>query len=100
MASSHDRRVVSQHTFRSANERMQTLAVDIVPPEQLIPFLCECADDECLGRVAMNLADYDDIHRDRDRYTVLHDHLMVDGEHVVEQRPLFDIVSKLMVAGS
>jgi len=98
MASSNDRQVVSQRTFRSANERMQTLAVDIVPGEQLIPFLCECADDQCLGRVAMNLADYDDIHRDRDHYAILHDHLMVDGEHVVEQRPLFDIVSKLAVA--
>ena len=98
MASSNDRQVVSQKTFRSANERMQALAVDIVPAEQLIPFLCECADDECLGRVAMNLADYDDIHRDRDRYAILHDHKMVDGEHVLEQRRLFDVVSKLTVA--
>jgi hypothetical protein len=98
MASSNERQIVSQRTFRSANERMQTLAVAIVPAEQLIPFLCECADDACMGRVGMNLADYDDIHRDRDRYAILRDHAMTDGEHVIEQRPLYDVVSKAAVA--
>jgi hypothetical protein len=94
MASQNERLVESQHVFRSANERMQALAVAIVPAEQLIPFLCECADDACLGRVDMSLSDYDDIHRDRDQYAVLHDHQAVDGETVVEQRTLFDIVTK------
>jgi len=98
MASSNERQIVSQRTFRSANERMQTLAVAIVSAEQLIPFLCECADDGCMGRVGMNLADYDDIHRDRDRYAILRDHAMTDGEHVIEQRPLYDVVSKAAVA--
>ena len=73
---------------------MQALAVAIVPAEQLIPFLCECADDACLGRVDMSLSDYDDIHRDRDQYAVLHDHQGVDGETIVEQRALFDIFTK------
>jgi hypothetical protein len=98
MGSSNQRQVVSQRTFRSANERMQALAVAIVAAEQLIPFLCECADDACMGRVGMNLADYDDIHSDRDRYAILRDHQMADGEHVIEQRPLFDVVSKAAVA--
>jgi hypothetical protein len=78
---------------------MQALAGSIVPAEQLIPFLCECADDDCLARMDMNLADYDDIHRDRDQYAVLRDHRIADGERVVEQRPLFDVVSKDAVAG-
>jgi hypothetical protein len=78
---------------------MQALAVVTVPAEQLIPFLCECADDACMGRVDMNLADYDDIHRDRDQYSVLRDHQIVDGEKVVEQRPLFDVVTKGAIAG-
>jgi len=86
--------VQSQQIFRSANERMQGLAVAIVPAEQLIPFLCECADDACLGRVDMSLSDYDDIHRDRDQYAVLHDHQVVDGATIVEQRALFDIFTK------
>jgi hypothetical protein len=99
MASRNELRVQSQQIFRSANERMQALAVAIVPAEQLIPFLCECADDGCLGRVDMKLGDYDDIHRDRDQYSILRDHQIADGERVIEQRPLYDIVSKGTIAG-
>jgi hypothetical protein len=99
MGSRNDRLVESQQVSRSANERLQALAVAVVPAEQLIPFLCECADDACLGRVDMKLGDYDDIHGDRDRYAILHDHQLADGERVVEQRQLFDVVSKGAIAG-
>jgi hypothetical protein len=99
MVSRNDLLVQSQQVFRSANERMQALAVAIVSAEQPIPFLCECADDGCLGRVDMSLADYDDIHRDGDRYAVLRDHQVPDWERVVEQRPLYDVVSKDAIAG-
>ena len=84
-------------TFREANEQIERAAEPLgIEP---IPFLCECADDDCLGRVDMNLADYDDIHRDRSQYAVLHDHQIVDGEKVVEERALYDIVSKAALAG-
>jgi hypothetical protein len=98
MASRNDLLVQIQQISRSANERLQALAVAIVPAEQLIPFLCECANDACLGRVDMKLGDYDDIHRDRDQYSILRDHQIVDGERIIEQRPLYDIVSKVGVS--
>jgi hypothetical protein len=44
VGSRNDQLVQSQQISRSANERLQALAVAIVPAEQLIPFLCECAD--------------------------------------------------------
>jgi hypothetical protein len=44
MDSRNDRLVQIQQMSRSANERLQALAVAIVAAEQLIPFLCECAD--------------------------------------------------------
>ncbi len=47
----------------------------------------------------MKLGDYDDIHRDRDQYAILRDHQIADGEMVIEQRPLYDIVSKGAIAG-
>jgi hypothetical protein len=97
--SRNERLVQSQQLFRVASERFQAIAVGLVPAAQLIPFLCECADDACLARVDMNSAEYDDIHRDRDQYAVLQGHLMTDGEELVERRPLFDIVRKRAVAG-
>lgn len=95
----NERLVQSQHTFRGANRRMVTLAGGIVHADHLIPFLCECADDDCLGRVDMKVAEYDEIHRDRDQYSVLHDHQIADGERVVEQRALYDVVSKATIVG-
>jgi len=99
MVSRDERLVQSQQTFRSANERMQTIAAGILRADQLIPFLCECADDACLARMDMVGAEYDDIHRDRNRYAVLRDHLMTDGEELIERRPTFDIVKKRSLAG-
>jgi methionine-rich copper-binding protein CopC len=42
----------------------------------------------------MKVAEYDEIHSDRNRYSILHDHELADGEYVVEVRALFDVVSK------
>jgi hypothetical protein len=86
--------VENQQTVRSANERLQAVAAGVVPADQLVPFLCECADGSCLGRVAMKVAEYDEIHSDRNRYSILRDHELADGEAVVEERALFDVVSK------
>lgn len=86
--------IENQQTVRSANERLQAAAADVVLVDQLVPFLCECADGTCLGRVDMKVAEYDEIHSDRNRYAILHDHELAAGEAVVEERALFDIASK------
>lgn len=79
---------------RSANARLYALAVDTIPRDQLVPFLCECADAACLGRIDMKTAEYDDIHQDPTRYAVLRHHQLADGETVVERRQLFDVVGR------
>jgi len=94
MQGSNEWLIENQQTIRSANERLQAVAAEVVPADQLVPFLCECADGTCLGRVDMKVAEYDEIHSDRSRYSILHDHDLVNGEAVIEERALFDIVSK------
>jgi hypothetical protein len=42
----------------------------------------------------MKVAEYDEIHADRNQYSILHDHELANGEAVIEERALFDIVSK------
>ena len=100
MASDNEQLVANQQRSRTANERMQTLAVGLVADGGSIPFLCECADADCFGQVTMSSAEYDDIHHDRDRYAIVRDHRIADGEELVERRGLFDIVSKIALAGS
>jgi len=93
VVSDNDWVIGNQQTVRSANERLHALAADVVPADQLVPFLCECADGTCLGRVDMKVTEYGEIHSDRNRYSILHDHELAGGETVVEERALFDIVS-------
>jgi hypothetical protein len=99
-AAPNDRLIENQHSFRSANERLYAVAVDRVAADKLVPFLCECGDGECQGRVSMNVAEYVEIHVDRDQYAILRDHTTADGEAVIERRALFDIVRKIPTVGS
>jgi hypothetical protein len=97
---SNDWLIENQQTTRSANERLHAVAGGVVAADQLVPFLCECADGTCLGRVDMKVAEYDAIHSDRNRYSILHDHELANGEAVIEERALFDIVTKDLPEGS
>jgi hypothetical protein len=84
----------SQDASRAANERFHMLLVERPLLERLIPFLCECADADCLGRVEMTAADYGEIHVDREVYVIMRGHATVDGEHPVDTRESFDVVKK------
>ena len=88
------RREQNQRMFRGANERMQQVIDGQIPYGTVIPFLCECADNECRGRINMDASDYEGIHIDRDLYIVLRDHPTIDGENVVEEQGGYDIVRK------
>ena len=61
----------------------------------LLPFICECADADCLGRIA---ADYGATHLDRHAYVILRDHPAVDGERLVEERDSFLVMTKAGVS--
>ena len=59
-----------------------------------VPFLCECADDDCIGRIEMTLADYREVHADRAVYVIMLGHPTVDGERPIETRERFAVVKK------
>jgi hypothetical protein len=84
----------AQRTSRAANERFHMILVDAAVREQLIPFLCECAEPDCLGRVEMTLADYGEIHVDREVFVIMRGHRIVDGERAIDTRAEFDVFKK------
>jgi hypothetical protein len=94
MSSRDVSREQNQRMSRAANERMQEIIDGQVPYGTVIPFLCECADTECRGRINMDASDYEGIHIDRDLFIVLRDHQTIDGQSVVGQEDGYDIVSK------
>ena len=94
MSSRNEELAANQRTFRHANERLGSLAGGVVGEDRLVPFLCECADSTCFGRVEMNVADYGELHIDRDLYAILPDHQVAQGEQVIDRRASFEVVRK------
>ena len=58
MASRSDRRSLSRELLRDVNERVASLANR---DDEILSFLCECADDFCVDQVVMQLARYEEI---------------------------------------
>ena len=85
----------NQREFRYANRRFfDALTNSTSPDGQLIPFLCECADDDCMGRVEITAWRYEDIHAEERQYLILPGHKRVAGEEIMEENPYYEIVKK------
>ena len=93
MASRHERLAENQRIVRGANERLEELIHDRADGAN-VPFLCECADEYCLGRVDLSTADYYAIHVDRSQYVIVDGHPRISGELVIEQVDGYQIVRK------
>ena len=48
--------------FRRANELLAELVRANGLPGDDVPFICECVDSSCLGRVTMSLEEFDQLH--------------------------------------
>jgi hypothetical protein len=83
----------NQALFRMANERLEE-RVEEYGLEDSIPFLCECPDVTCLGRIDLTLSAYREVRANPSRFVILPGHAMTEGEHVVEERAEFQITEK------
>jgi len=74
-------RLKTEDVFREANERIAEKARDLQmqPP---IPFLCECSDKRCLGRVSLTIEEYDEARAAPQRYLTISGH-EVKGAFVI-----------------
>ena len=84
----------NQELFRKANERFGQRVEEYSHDGVSAPFLCECADEACLGRVELTLAQYEEIRQQRHRYVILPGHPTIEGERMVDDRGEFQIVEK------
>ncbi len=94
VTSKDDRLKANQETFLAANRGMIEAAnLDSGVP---VPFLCECADFNCLGRVEASLREYQEAHDGDDRYFILPGHLRIEGEEILSENGRYQVVSKTM----
>jgi hypothetical protein len=92
MAARDERLAENQRTFREANDRFQELAS--VDQDRRIPFLCECGDLECMGRLEATISEFEVIHEDAARYFILPGHLRAAGEDIVTRNGRYEVVIK------
>ena len=85
----------NQREFRYANGRfVDAVNGSATQDGQLIPFLCECAEDDCLGRIEITAWRYEDIHTEERRYVILPGHMRIAGEEIMEANSYYEIVKK------
>jgi hypothetical protein len=80
--------------FRRANDRLRERVQEFPEEVPAIPFLCECVDETCLGRIDLTIAQYEDVRAVPHRYVVLPGHAGPERELVVEDRGDFHVVEK------
>jgi hypothetical protein len=88
------RRRENQEVFRRANERLSGVVEQRFASSEAVPFLCECADERCMGRVDLTLDEYRALRSQERQFVMLHDHARTAGERVVAERDGYDITVK------
>jgi hypothetical protein len=86
--------------FRAINERIRELASRFDnPAEAELDFICECADETCVERVALKASQYDDVRAIPARFMVAPGHEVTPlVEHVIFRSSRFVIVRKIGIA--
>jgi hypothetical protein len=79
---------------RSANQRLQDVAGRTAEDGEVIPFLCECGDNDCLGRIEISIDEYFIAHLAREHYIIPAGHPRIDGQVVVDDRGHYEVVAK------
>jgi hypothetical protein len=93
VASREESRSTNQELFRAANELLEERG-EKYRAGGAIPFLCECADVECLGQIELSRVEYEQVRASENRFVILPGHARVEGERVIEDKGRFHIAEK------
>jgi hypothetical protein len=88
------RRERNQHLFRTGNERLSSVLGDKLSQAAAVPFLCECADEFCNGRVEIGLAEWETVASQPHHFVMIPGHPRSEGEIVVGALEGYDVVRK------
>lgn len=94
MTSRDTRREENQKLFRRGNERLHDLVENQVNDSTPVPFLCECAAEDCQGRVEVQLAEWEAVAARPNHYLMVAGHQRSEGEQVVGSVGEYDEVQK------
>jgi hypothetical protein len=88
------RREHNQLAFRKANEGFHDVVEDRVQEGQRIPFLCECAANDCFAKVEATLAEWESVAEQHNRFLMIAGHQHSEGEEVVGSLREYEVAEK------
>jgi len=88
-----ERREENQRMFRHGNESLHHAAVDARETSP-VPFLCECADEDCLGRVEVTTSQWEIVASEPNHYLMIAGHPRSEGEDVVGSIDEYEVARK------
>jgi len=94
MATRHTRRAENQTLFRMGNTRLNDVVDGHLPDDARLPFLCECADEGCNGRVEIARSRWQDVVAHANQFVMVAGHPTSEGELVVGAIDGYEIVRK------
>lgn len=80
--------------FRAANERFHDAVEDYVLEYQRVPFLCECADADCLGTVEVQVSEWEAVASKPNHYLMEAGHQRSEAEEVVASVGEYEVARK------
>jgi hypothetical protein len=94
-----DRMAKNEALFRSVNERVKELTdrlstVGLVDQPLVEEYLCECADAECVERVAISREEYERVRSNPLWFFVALGHVVPEIERIISENERFIVVEK------
>src|ERR671935_1492589 len=95
MDSREERVARNEAMFRAVNREIEHAAEELGEgPSNELELICECGQPNCNATVVLTIADYDEIHRQPDRFAVAPGHEDRAIEHIVKATDGYLIVDK------
>jgi hypothetical protein len=89
-----ERLLKNEQAFRDYNNRRVSFEQDADAADELVPFVCECGDSECIEGMELTLDDYMEAHPAPHRFAVKPGHVFPEAERVVGEHDRFWVVEK------
>jgi hypothetical protein len=90
-----DERSRNEAMYRAVNREIEHVSEALGDgPQDRINVLCECGEDGCSETLELTVAEYDEGHRERDRFTVVPGHEDERIERVVVRTERYLVVDK------
>jgi hypothetical protein len=88
------RREENQKLFRKGNKLLHEAVEGNVPKEKPVPLLCECADEDCQGRVELRLSQREEVASQPNHFVMEAGHLRSEGEEIVGSLGYYQVLRK------